>query len=174
MKIINIIEEDFVNYKKPAMVILMPYCSGKCNIGHEKPVCHNYHLHESQLMEVSIETLGDRYLNNDITKAIVFQGLEPFDSEQDLLEFVRYLRIDKECKDDIVIYTGYTKEEMESGNYGRTKEEFGNPCGYNELKKISNVIVKFGRFIPDRPHFFDPILGIELASDNQFAEVIGL
>jgi hypothetical protein len=32
-----------------------------------------------------------------------------------------------------------------------------------------NLIFKFGRFIPDRPHRFDEVLGVELASDNQFA-----
>ena len=40
------------------------------------------------------------------------------------------------------------------------------------LKKFENVIVKFGRFIPDAKHRFDDVLGVELASDNQFAERI--
>ena len=32
--------------------------------------------------------------------------------------------------------------------------------------ELMKVIIKFGRFIPDRPHKYDELLGIELASDN--------
>ena len=57
-----------------------------------------------------------------------------------------------------MIYTGYYPEEI----YDKVKQLF----------IFKNVIVKFGRFIPDKPHRFDEILGIELASDNQFALTI--
>ena len=30
MKIKGLISEDFVNYKKPAMTIMFPYCTFKC------------------------------------------------------------------------------------------------------------------------------------------------
>lgn len=38
------------------------------------------------------------------------------------------------------------------------------------LKKYKNIIVKFGRYIPNQKKHFDPVLGVELASDNQHAE----
>ena len=58
-------------------------------------------------------------------------------------------------KDDIVIYTGYTEKELN---------------GYlNKLKNIPNLILKFGRFIPNNIAHYDEILGVELASDNQYA-----
>ena len=42
----------------------------------------------------------------------------------------------------------------------------------NLLKKYKNIIIKFGRYIPNRPKKYDNILGIDLVSDNQYAEVI--
>ena len=42
----------------------------------------------------------------------------------------------------------------------------------NWLKNYDNIVVKFGRFIPGHQKRFDEVLGVELASDNQHAEVI--
>ena len=39
------------------------------------------------------------------------------------------------------------------------------------LSKLDNIIVKFGRFIPDSPHIFDTVLGVTLASNNQYAKL---
>lgn len=39
MLVKNIIDEDFVQYKKPAMFIGMPSCSFKCDKECGKPVC---------------------------------------------------------------------------------------------------------------------------------------
>lgn len=38
--------------------------------------------------------------------------------------------------------------------------------------KWKNIIVKFGRFIPNQHPHYDEVLGINLASDNQYAEKI--
>ena len=37
------------------------------------------------------------------------------------------------------------------------------------LSKFANVIIKFGRFIPNQKPHFDEVLGVELASPNQYA-----
>lgn len=57
-----------------------------------------------------------------------------------------------------IIYTGYNPEEI--------------PEPIDRLKKYNNIIIKFGRFIPDQPHHFDEVLGVELASLNQWGEQI--
>ena len=43
MKIINIIDEDFINYKDISMFIAMPYCTGKCwrELGLDCSICQN-------------------------------------------------------------------------------------------------------------------------------------
>lgn len=152
MKIKGLITEDFVNYKKASMTIIFPYCTFKCGKGD----CQNSSLAKSQIIEISIDDLVNRYINNPITEAVVMQGLEPFDSWNDLKEFVQKLR--EYSNDDIVIYTGYTKDEV---------IEY-----IKELSVYPNIIVKFGRYIPNQEKHYDDVLGVYLASNNQYAERI--
>lgn len=152
MKIKGLISEDLVNYKKPSMTIIFPYCTFKCGEGY----CQNSELAKAPIIEMNINNLVDRYINNPITEAVVMQGLEPFDSWNDLKSFVHELR--EYCNDDIVIYTGYNKNEIIEK--------------INELSKYTNIIVKFGRYIPNQKKHFDDLLGVYLASNNQYAERI--
>ena len=152
MKIKGLITEDFVNYKKASMTIIFPYCTFKCG----EDYCQNSPLTKSPIIEISIDDLVNRYNNNPITEAIVMQGLEPFDSWSDLKEFVKKLR--EYNNDDIVIYTGYNKDEV---------------IKYiKELSVYPNIIVKFGRYIPNQEKHYDDVLGVYLASNNQYAERI--
>ena len=112
MKIIGIIDEDFVNYMKPSMIIEMPYCNMKCNIECGHQVCHNTHLTTARILDISEDILIRRYIHNLLTDAIIFQGLEPFDSFEDMLSFIHTFRIEYGRDDDIVIYTGYYKNEI--------------------------------------------------------------
>lgn len=150
-----IVDEDFINYKLPSMLIAMPICNWKCCIERKMPVeiCQNSPLAKQKNIIVNVGTLIQRYLDNPITKAIVFGGLEPFDSSSDLFEFISSFR--RISNDDIVIYTGYYPNEIETF--------------LETLSLYSNIIIKFGRYIPNRKTIHDNILGIDLASDNQFA-----
>ena len=152
MKIKGLITEDFVNYKKASMTIIFPYCTFKCG----EDYCQNSPLTKSPIIEISIDDLVNRYNNNPITEAVVMQGLEPFDSWSDLKEFVKNLR--EYNNDDIVIYTGYNKDEV---------------IKYiKELSVYPNIIVKFGRYVPNQEKHYDDVLGVYLASNNQYAERI--
>ena len=152
MKIKGLISEDFVNYKKTAMTIMFPYCTFKC--GTES--CQNSPLSQAEDIEMDITDIVIRYLNNPITESVVMQGLEPFDSWDDLIEFVKQLR--ESTDDDIVIYTGYYKEEIADK--------------IALLSKYKNIIIKYGRYIPDQKKHYDEVLGVYLASSNQYAERI--
>lgn len=157
MIIKGIISEDFVNYKKPSLVIEFPYCDFKCEKECGEKICQNAPLTFSPDIEIGIEKIiDDYYLNNPITKAIIFQGLEPLDSFLDVLESIKYIR--KKTTDDIVIYTGYTKKELIQKKY------------LTLLKNYDNIIIKYGRFIPNQEKIFDTVLGVELSSKNQWAE----
>ena len=157
MKIKGIIHEDFVNYKKPSMVIEFPYCDFKCDKECGQEVCQNSSLVKSPTHDIPVDKIVLSYLKNSITSALVCQGLEPFDSKEDLYQLIKVFR--KWTDDDIVIYTGYTEEEL------FFDIEF--------LKRVyKNIIIKFGRFIPNRPSYYDETLGVFLASSNQYAKKI--
>ena len=111
MKIKGIIFEDFINYKLPAMVIEFPRCSFKCDKECGKQVCQNSNLVNAPDEEISIIRIVKAYMKNNITKAIVFQGLEPFDSKDDIYQLIKIFR--EYTQDDIVIYTGYTEIELD-------------------------------------------------------------
>ena len=158
MLIKGIKDEDFVNYYKPSMFIIFPYCSFKCDLENGCAVCQNSSLAHEPNIDITIEEIAKKYKANPITRAIVCGGLEPFDSPTDLLDFVHYFRRIYDIMDDIVIYTGYTEEEL------------ANNIVFKSLQDYQNVIVKFGRYRPNEANHFDKILGVNLASNNQYAK----
>jgi len=153
MLIRGIIEEDFVQYRKPSMVIMMPYCDWKCG----KDLCQNSPMALTETQLVNPTKLALRYMSNFLTDAIVFSGLEPMDSYEEMLVMIQTFR--NMTTDDIVIYTGYNKGEIIDK--------------MTELKlSFPNIYIKFGRFIPYQQPHYDEVLGVYLASDNQYAEKI--
>lgn len=160
MKVKACIDEDFVNYKNPVMFIGTISCSWKCCTDAGLPVCtcQNSVLSQSPIIEIDDNVLIERYLTNDLTEGICFGGLEPFDQFDELYDFIMKLRNDYNCDDTIIIYTGYYPKEIATQ--------------ITLLKRFHNIIIKFGRYIPgDTPHF-DDVLGIQLSSDNQYAQII--
>lgn len=158
MTLKGLTDEDFINYKKPSMFIIVPSCTFKCDKENGCQLCQNMPLASMPAIHCDDESLIERYKGNDITKAVVFGGLEPFDSFQELSSFISRFRTKHNLDDDIVIYTGYTEKEAESW--------------VNELRQYKNIIIKFGRFRPDQTEHYDEVLGINLASDNQYARRI--
>jgi hypothetical protein len=150
-------DEDFTNYRKPAMFIIMPHCSFKCDKENNCLMCQNSHLAHEPTHNIETRDLVNRYLDNPITKAVVFGGLEPFDTIEDVEFFIGLLRDCYDCNDDIVIYTGYTEEELADNPY------------YNWIISRPNIIIKYGRFRPNQTPHYDEVLGVNLASDNQYA-----
>lgn len=157
MFIKGLVDEDFVNYKKPSMFIAFPYCSFKCDKEAGCSICQNGRLANEENIDISINDIVDRYISNPITQAIVCGGLEPFDSWPDLRELVHELR--QHTQDEIVIYTGYRVDEVARKTYWLGDH-------------YDNIIVKFGRFIPYQENRYDELLGIKLASPNQYARRI--
>ena len=81
-------------------------------------------------------------MKNDLTSAIVFGGLEWMDQFLELLECIEAFR--KKTMDDIIVYTGYDKEEIEEKII--------------LLKKYKNIVVKFGRYVPGQQPHYDKVL----------------
>lgn len=152
MKIKGLVDEDFVNYKKPSMFISTYTCSFKCCEECGQAVCQNLPLVSQPTVEVDNAELAQRYVSNNISQAVVIGGLEPLDDVKDILGFIRTFR--RYSDDDIVIYTGYKDDEIQ-------------PYVDKLRAMTDNVVIKIGRYVPNQQPHYDEILGVNLASDNQ-------
>lgn len=158
MRVKTIVDEDFINYKKPSMFIATCTCDFKCcrEQGLDISICQNSNIANQPNIEVSDEAIYRRYIDNKLTNAIVIGGLEPFKQADEIISLIKYFR-QRYCTDDIVIYTGYEPQEVEKY--------------VQEIKRISlevgSIYIKYGRFIPNQNKHYDPILGVNLISDNQ-------
>lgn len=155
MRVKDIVTEDFLNYKHPAMFIASSACDWKCcRESGIDDVCQNKKMAQSPTTDISDEVIYEKYHSNDITKAVVIGGLEPMIQIDEVVSLIKTFRDHgEECI--FVIYTGYNPEEI--------------PHQITKLCQFQSVIVKFGRFVPSRQPRFDDVLGVTLASDNQYA-----
>ncbi len=149
-------DESFIQYKKPSMFISNTMCNFKCDKENKTNLCINKGLSLEQTKMVTINNLIQRYQGNPITSSIVFGGLENFDEFEQLFNFIKCLR--QYNKDDVAIYTGYNEKEIQDK--------------IEQLKQFSNIIIKFGRFVPNQYPHYDETLGVYLASNNQYAKRI--
>lgn len=157
MKIKGLITEDFMQYKKPSLFVITSFCDYKCERDCGiSGICQNSPLAKAEILDIPNSAIIRAYTENEITKAITFGGLEPLDQFKELIFLISEIR--KYTDDTIIIYTGYYPEEIH--------DELA------VLKQFRNIIVKFGRFIPNSKNRFDEVLGVILASENQWAEQI--
>lgn len=158
MRLKFIKDEDCVNYRKTSMFIGLGRCDWKCchEQGISEQICQNYDWIKQPEIIYPVPDLVERYIQNRITSAIVIGGLEPLLQFREVIDLVRELR--KSTLDDIVIYTGYYPEEIEQE--------------VRELASYKNIIMKFGRFILNDTPRYDDVLGITLASSNQYGKKI--
>lgn len=149
-------EADFINYKTTSFNISAGIsCTFKCC--KENPsICHNNPLCHQKPITYSITKIIERYVKQQISKSFVIQGLEPLDNLKQVLWLIYKIR-NGGINDDIVLWTGYTETECEDLIY------------LIRAMKWENIILKVGRYIPNAPSRYDPILGVTLASDNQYA-----
>lgn len=158
MLVKKIIYEEFTDYKVPHMFIATARCTFKCDRLNGCKVCQNAELVKAPDKIIDIDKIIQKYLSNNLTHAIVFGGLDPIDTFEDLILFIDRLRTRYKCNDTIVIYTGYDKEEI--------------PKEIKYLSTYNNIIIKFGKYLMNRSPKYDEVLGVTLASDNQYAEQI--
>ena len=158
MQVRGLIDEDFVNFRLPSMFISTAFCDFKCEKESGVRCCQNSALAAQEIVDYDTDKLISRYILNPITKAIVFGGLEPMMQYDELSDFIRCFRLDFHRDDPVVIYTGYDKTEIS--------------YQVESLRLYGNIIIKYGRFVPDSASHYDPVLGVSLASPNQYAEVL--
>lgn len=159
MRVKDILPEDFINYKLPSMFISTCFCDYKCctELGLDIGVCQNAPLAQMEDKDIDDQIIYEQFVNNPITKAIVIGGLEPMIQINEVVNLINLFRIQGENR-PFIIYTGYYPNEI--------------PEPLDRLKQYKNIIIKFGRFIPNSQSKYDEVLGVTLASSNQYAEVI--
>lgn len=152
------VEDNYQDYKKPSVKIITHICDFKCctEQGLDVSVCANHPYAGNPPKKVPNESiLGFFEHNRSICRSIVFGGLEPLKQTSELYHLCKYLR-ENGIDEEIVIYTGYYPEEL-------------NPHDMLLIISLKNIIIKFGRYIPNASPRFDEVLGVELISDNQYA-----
>lgn len=156
IKLRDIIYERFGDYKEPSLFLCSSSCDWKCCKDNPK-ICQNMAIAKQPSADICIEKIYKKYISNNITKAIVIGGLEPMLQSDEVISLIKYFR-KQGCNDYFVIYTGYYEDEISDI--------------VAELKNFKNIIIKYGRYTPDIRSRFDPILGVTLSSENQYAEII--
>ena len=147
MRVKVIVDENFQDYKKPSMFISAISCDFKClrELRMDISVCQNMKACNLPTKCLELSCIYERYISNPITQAIIIGGLEPMLQFKEIYNLINYFR-DAKCKDDFVIYTGYYPSEIE-------KE-------VSLLKTFDNIIIKYGRFIPNSNLKYDKVLGV--------------
>lgn len=155
MHIRGIKDQVFQDYKKASMLIACADCTfkcqkqGLCDIG----ACQNHPLMDSPILDVDDAQIVRRYTSNPLTHAIIIGGFEPMDQPDELLALIKQFR--KVTADDIVIFTGYYIHQLRHIA--------------DDILNQGNIIVKFGRYDQSKPPRYDNVLGVQLASSNQYA-----
>lgn len=162
MRVKDICDVDTVNYKKLSMFISTYTCDFKCDRECGECVCQNSPLAAEPTIYVEDEEIIKRFFENPLTEAIVIGGLEPFDDYEEIFDFLcdveKYLEENKINEGpDIVFYTGYEIGEPKLNKIALSLHGFDLP-----------IILKVGRFIPNQMPHYDAVLGVDLASDNQY------
>ena len=152
------IKEVFNDYKHPSLLLSTISCDfkcekeGLCSIG----VCHNSHTKDMPIIHTPTKDIVSMFKNNEFVECLIIAGLEPMLQFDEIHKLISELRVISNS--EVVIYTGYYPEEI--------KEYI------EKLKQFSNIIIKFGRFVENAESKYDELLGVTLASSNQYAKRI--
>lgn len=152
MKLKQIVDEVFGDYKECGMLLIFPSCTWKCE------GCQNKHLALLPTIDFPDDDILERYISNPFSRCIIFGGLEPLDSVCDIAKFIQYL-MKIGANPLLVVYTGY--ELLEVNDILHTTSLWAL------FTKYSNVVLKYGRYEQDGEACFNKALGINLASNNQ-------
>lgn len=161
MRVRKLLTERFQDYKVPCMYLAACFCDWKCCP--DRPyICQNNPVAKLPIQDIPDDEILDAYLADPITSAIVIAGLEPLLQVREVVSLIRRA-VERGIATTFVIYTGYTAAEAKVIGFfdELSATGFGNGV---------EVIMKYGRYIPDQKPHFDDVLGVELASDNQYGE----
>lgn len=104
LRISGLIDESIVDGPGMRLTVFTQGCPHKCK------GCHNPQTHDfTGGRLISINEIYDQFIENPLLSGITFSGGEPFCQPEPL--YYLGLKI-KECQKNIVIFTGYTLEQL--------------------------------------------------------------
>lgn len=161
MRVRGRITEDFTNYKRPGLYVPCCYCDFKCchDCAADKSMCQNSMAAEVPITEIDDNDIMQAYSNSLIAKAVIFGGFEPFWQIDEIEQLLKKFRAEG-IHAPFVIYTGYT--ECEVMHLAARLFPYGD------------IIIKYGRYRPNEKEHMDDVLGVRLASNNQYAKSYAL
>jgi hypothetical protein len=149
----------FNDYKKTGLYIPIYGCTMKCvkearKRGDMKTICQNSELLEHGSISYPFEKILDRITSDPFIECIIFSGMEPMDSFDDIYSFIKQFR--KLSDLEIVIFTGYDYLEIIDKII--------------KLQRFPDITMKFGRYKADFPVLpkYDEVGKVTLASGNQY------
>ena len=105
LKIAGIIRESIVDGVGLRFVVFTQGCPHRCE------GCHNPQTHDlNGGYDVSVERILEEFYKNPLLKGITISGGEPFLQAKALIPLLKEIKKSK----DVVIYTGYTIEKLQS------------------------------------------------------------
>lgn len=156
-KLLDIKTDNIIDYKKTSLLLVFPFCSGKC--GEE---CQNKHLMGTVPTKYKNIDIINLYTNLPSHGAVVFAGLEPWDSFLEMKQLVKDF-ISQYKTVDIVIYTGYEYNEIKN-----QIQELVDCFNTNVVNNDDNLIIKCGMYDVNKKEYWkSDILGVNLATTNQ-------
>ena len=130
LKIAGIVKESVVDGPGFRYVVFAQGCHHKC------PGCHNPHTHPIDGgKEISVDEIFSEIIKNPLLKGVTLSGGEPF---LQAVAFVCLARKVKEAGLSVMIYSGYTLEEL--------TDMFDEFPEYEKLLDFCDILVD-GRFI---------------------------
>lgn len=158
VNLIDVKTDDTTDYGKTSLLLVTPKCSGKCG---EK--CQNYYLiKNSSPKQYSVSDIVNLYNSLDTHEAVVFAGLEPFDTFDETKAIVKAF-LENNKRIDIVIYTGYNYQDIAD----KVDQLVSNVHSVGKT-----IIIKFGPYDPQNypKSWHSDLLNIDLATSNQYVE----
>ena len=145
LRISGIMSESIVDGPGMRFAIFTQGCPHHC------PSCHNPQTHDfNGGYDIDTDELYERIIADDILQGVTFSGGEPMCQPKPLLELAKKIKSNTDLS--IVIYSGYTLEQLKAKN----------DSDINELLDICDWLID-GRFEIDKKDLTLPFRG----SSNQ-------
>lgn len=145
INIAGLVNDSIVDGPGLRFTIFVQGCPHRCK------GCHNKHTWEffdnsitskiPNVSQISVEDVFKRITSNPLLDGVTFSGGEPFCQAESLYRLGLMLN---ETNLDIIIYSGYTFEELLENS---TKDNY-----YYELLSIADILID-GRFIEEQKSF---------------------